>query len=561
MWIHQNIIINKIRQRWISIVFVFIVIVALLLRLYKLENIPNGFANDEAAIAYQSYSILETGKDTWGKPFPLFSFRDFGEHLPPFSVYAMLPFIKFMGLNALSTRLPFALTALIALFPLFTLTKELFNNKKIGLVACFLFAISPLNIGWSRFVFEGNFGMLFYLLGITFLVLSKRKIRHLPFAAFFFGLTFTTYHIFFFVTPITALVLSAPLLSTFYKKANKTVIISIIISAIFALYALAIVGSGSGRERFRQVSIFNDQQLLINLNARQSYCRNIMPNVLCKLVFNKGESYLYQYMFNYMTHFSPTFLSLDGTFLRQAILPKHGLIYPFELPFILIAIYFLIRNFSYSSYVLISLLLIYPLANSFTGVGEISRIAQVMPIFPILSAFGIVEFFKKVNRLYKPILLSIVVVFALFNVVGFLINYFLVFPKTNGYFDSDAYVKLFYEIKKSPNRYSNYYITRNYEGNSPEYQARIFLPIPPQAFQDSSRNEYQVKQPQNYVDYNRIDNYHFFNDFSEINPAINDLVVLNYSQKNLAKKIEFSINEDNGDPALIAVAGGNLNQQ
>ncbi len=561
MWIRQNSVIKTIRQNWVGIIFVSIAIIALTLRLYRLGNVPNGFANDEAAIAYQSYSILETGKDTWGNTFPLLSFRDFGEHLPPFSVYAMLPFIKLMGLNALSARLPFALTALIALFPLYTLTKELFNNKKIALVACFLFATSPLNIGWSRFVFEGNFGMLFYLLGITFLVLSKRKIRYLPFSVFFFGLTFTTYHIFFFVTPITALVLSVPQLNTFYRKANKAVAISIIITIVFTLYALAIIGSGSGRERFRQVSIFNDQHLLINVNSRQSYCRYSIPNVLCKLVFNKGESYLYKYMFNYITHFSPTFLSLDGTFLRQAILPKHGLVFPFELIFILIAIFYLVRNFNYSSYVLLSLLLMYPLANSFTGVGEISRIAQVMPIFPILSAYGIISFFKKAKRRYKPILLSIIVIFAMFNISGFLINYFLVFPKTNSYFDSDAYVKLFSEIKKNPGKYNNYYVTRNYEGNSPEYQARIFLPIPPKAFQDSSRNEYQIKPPQNYVDYTRLDNYYFFSDASQINPSANDLVVLNHNQMNLAKKIEFSINEDNGEPALIAVSGENLNKK
>lgn len=561
MFIYPENIIEKIRQNQIRILFVAIILIALVLRLYHLGNIPNGFANDEGAVAYQSYSILKTGKDTWGKPFPLMSFKDFGEHLPPFAVYSIVPFIKLMGLTVFSTRLPFALTAVIAIFPIYALTKELFMNKKIALLACFLFAVSPFNIGWSRFIFEGNFGMLFYLLGITFLVLAKRKSRFLPFSAVFFGLTFTTYHIYYFLTPVTALVLSGPLVVIFLKS-KKDFILAAIISIIFIVYALGIVASGSGRERFRQVSIFQNQNSLINLNTRQSYCGKIFPPIFCRAIFNKGESYMYDYTFNYLSHFSFTFLSLDGTFLRQAILPKHGLIYPFEMPFVIIAVFFLLKNFTYNSYALISLILIYPLANSFTGVGEISRISQIMPIFPILSAYGIFTSIKKIKGLLKSAITLILIGVATYNIISFLLNYFFVFPKTNGYFDSEAYVKLFQKIGKNPfDKYNNYYITRDYEGSGPEYQARIILPISPDAFQDPKRNEYIIKKPQNYVDYTRLDNYHFFSSILDINPSPNDLVVISYNQAKLAKKIAFTIFEDNGTPALVGVSANNITKQ
>ena len=73
-----------------QLLLVAIIFLALFLRLFKLSNIPAGFANDEAAITYQAYSILVTGKDTWGNIIPLFSFKDFGEYLPPFAVYALM---------------------------------------------------------------------------------------------------------------------------------------------------------------------------------------------------------------------------------------------------------------------------------------------------------------------------------------------------------------------------------------------------------------------------------------------------------------------------------------
>ncbi len=548
---------KRIKQNNIRIIFVALICLTLFLRLYQLGNIPNGFANDEGAVAYQSYSILKTGKDTWGKSFPTTSFRDFGEYLPPFAVYAIVPFIKLIGLTVFATRLPFALTAVIAIFPIYALSKELFNNKKIALLSCFLFAISPFNIGWSRFIFEGNFGMLFYLLGITFLVFAKKKSHFLPFSALFFGLTFTTYHIYYFLTPLTAAILAIPLISKFAKSKRDT-LITIIISIVFVAYALAIVASGSGRERFRQVSIFQNQNSLINLNSRQSYCGKSTPQIICRIFFNKAETYLFDYSYNYFSHFSPTFLSLDGTFLRQAILPKHGLIYPFELPFLFIAAFFLIKNFTYQSYVLVGLLLIYPLANSFTGVGEISRISQIMPIFPILSSYGIFTTIQKLRPIFRGMLSIFLVSFAVFNIVSFLLNYFLIFPRTNGYFDSDAYVKLFKKISVDKTKYKNFYITRDYEGNSPEYQARIFLPIPPNTFQDSTRNEFEVKKPQNYIDYKRLDNYYFFSNMQDISPNPGDLVVINYNQASVAKKIDFTIYEDSGNPALIGVSGENL---
>ena len=99
-----------------QLLLVAIIFLALFLRLFKLSNIPAGFANDEAAITYQAYSLLQTGKDTWGNSWPLLSFKDFGEYLPSFAVYALIPFIKVFGLNEFAARLPFALTGIIAIF-------------------------------------------------------------------------------------------------------------------------------------------------------------------------------------------------------------------------------------------------------------------------------------------------------------------------------------------------------------------------------------------------------------------------------------------------------------
>lgn len=540
--------------------FILFLIVALgaFLRVFNLKGVPPGFANDEAAITYQAYSILLTGRDTWGKFLPLLSFKDFGEYLPPFAVYAQVPFLKFLGLSEFSARIPFALTGIMAIAVLYILTKSLFNKKWISLMACFLFAVSPFNIGWSRFVYEGNFGTLFYLLGITFFTLSlKKNIKLLPFSIAFFGLTLTTYHIYFFITPLTVILLYVP----FIKKIiinKKILFISVTIGLIFILYGLLIVASGSGRERFRQVSIFSKSDIVNKLNYTQSYCSQKIPNSLCRLFFNKITAYTYEYSFNYLSHFSPTFLALNGSFLRQTILPVHGLIYPFELIFFYAGVVILIRKKDFSSYILISWLAIYPMANSFTGLGEISRIGHAMPLFPIVSALGLFTIVKSLKSYkYAAYVKAAILIVAIFNISGFLLNYFVVFPKTNSHFGSDAYVKLIKEIKTKNYPFQKFYVTRDYLGSAPEFQTRIFLPVNPKAFQDPMRNEIVIKEPEKYINYKRLDTFYFFSSLEEINPSKDDLVVKSESQLSPSDQILFEIRENNGDLSLIGVLGGN----
>src|SRR3989344_6142247 len=49
----------------------FLIIISLLLRVYKLGEIPPGVTNDEIGYIYNAYSIVRTGKNIYGEQFPL----------------------------------------------------------------------------------------------------------------------------------------------------------------------------------------------------------------------------------------------------------------------------------------------------------------------------------------------------------------------------------------------------------------------------------------------------------------------------------------------------------
>lgn len=73
-----------------KIILFLIIGLALFLRLYKLTLIPPSLNWDETSIAYNTYSILNIGKDEWGQFLPL-HFKSCGEYKQPVQIYGSIP--------------------------------------------------------------------------------------------------------------------------------------------------------------------------------------------------------------------------------------------------------------------------------------------------------------------------------------------------------------------------------------------------------------------------------------------------------------------------------------
>ena len=56
-----------------------ILLIAFILRFYKLGIVPDGLQQDETSIGYNAYSILKTGRDEHGVYLPQ-NFQAFGEY-------------------------------------------------------------------------------------------------------------------------------------------------------------------------------------------------------------------------------------------------------------------------------------------------------------------------------------------------------------------------------------------------------------------------------------------------------------------------------------------------
>ncbi|MBU3935360.1 glycosyltransferase family 39 protein, partial [Patescibacteria group bacterium] len=157
-----------------------IILIASPLYFYKLSQIPPAFYVDESTVAYNSYSILKTGKDEYGQVFPI-AFKLLGSYTPPLFIYLLVPFIKIFDLTILATRFPNALLGLLTGFTLYFLAKRLKINPVVTLT---LFLISPWNIFFARLGYEIYLGFSLFCLS-AFLFYSSLKNQKLILPAYF----------------------------------------------------------------------------------------------------------------------------------------------------------------------------------------------------------------------------------------------------------------------------------------------------------------------------------------------------------------------------------------
>ena len=105
-----------------------IILLAALLRFYKLSALP-ALNADEAAIGYNAYSLIQTGKDEHGNSWPI-HFQSFNDFKPGLYFYLVIPFVAILGLSEIAVRFPSALLGVATVLLVWLLVRELFPKNK-----------------------------------------------------------------------------------------------------------------------------------------------------------------------------------------------------------------------------------------------------------------------------------------------------------------------------------------------------------------------------------------------------------------------------------------------
>lgn len=436
------------KTRWL---FIIVVAFFLLSRLYRLSDIPPSLYWDEASIAYNAYSISETGRDEWGDFLPI-HFRAFGEFKLPVFIYSIVPFVKTFGLDNFSVRLPAVLYSLGIVILTYLLALKITASKFISIWAMFLLTISPWFFIFSRTGYEADAGLFFYLLAIlAFLNSFKKKYLFVISIACFLGSMYS-YNSFRIISPLTILILLVyyfPQIKRNLKSYFPVLIIAGLIFIVSILPIIRLYKYDAGLGRFDVVKVAKD-------------------------------TILEEVALNYLAHFNPHYLFISGDKNLRNQQQGWGQLYPVTIPLLLAGLFYLVKAKRKEYYLILILLLIGPIPAGLTKeIPHSLRALSAIPFIALLSALGI--YYLNVLFKYKTWLQ----IFLILIYVSYFSIYFFEFVKNYPSYSSGewqyAYRQLFMEVGYKFSEYDKVIVSDEYA--QPYIFAAYYQKIDPNYFQ------------------------------------------------------------------------------
>ena len=428
----------------ILIFLTFIFIIASALRLWQLGKVPSSPDWDEIALGYNAYSILQTGRDEYGKFLPIM-LRSFDDYKPALYAYLAMPSIGILGLSVIAVRLPSAVFGILTIFAVFFLVKELFKKDSIALLTSFLLAISPWHIQFSRVAFEANVGLALNIFGILFFFKAFKRPWFLLLSALMWGLSLHVYQSEKVFVPLLIAILVFSFRKEFLTIGKKYIYTSLMIfTIIFLPLILFTLTNKDALSRAKTVSVFSNASI-IEANT-EKIARDRANNDILGLVLDNRRVEFAKYVAGgYLSHLDFNWLFIKGDIARHHA-PGMGLMYLIELPFLLVGIYALIFGYFSKAIKIFTVLwfLIAPIPASVTNdIPHAVRTINFLPVFQILTAIGIISAITTISNIKFPafakasagrqisnvcikyIIFSVIFSFFIFNFSYYLNQYFV----------------------------------------------------------------------------------------------------------------------------------------
>ena len=473
-----------------KILFVTIILLAFFLRFYKLSQIPSSLDWDEASNAYNAYSILKTARDQYGSFLPVTN-RSFDDYKPPLYMYLNVPTIAIFGLTPLAARLPSAIFGFLTIPLVYFLTKKLFRDRNIALLAMFLLAISPWHIQFSRVGFEANVGLFMATSAIcTFLYGIKNK-KLLILSGILIGASFYSYHTERIFVPLIFIVILALWRKEIFSLSKKYLLSFVIIAVAVALPLIIFIPPQVILQRFETTT---SGSKLENVEKSIRYINQDGNTGVAKIIHNRRIIIAETYIANYLSHFDFNFLFTKGDDNFRHHVEGIGMLYLFELPLVFYGAYCLIRGKTKAGAFIIFWLLLAPIAASPASPAPhaVRSLPEVIPL-EIISAYGLYKLATKKLFAQKFIL----PVFYIWIAASFLIyqeNYWIQYPDKFASFWQFGYKEAVQESAKIKNQYQKINVDRSLE------QAYIFWLF---------TTKYDPKSYQTTGSRNHFDKYYF----------------------------------------------------
>ncbi len=464
-----------------------ILLISTVLRFYNLGNFP-AFNADEAALGYNAYSLLKTGKDEHGNPWPI-HFQSFNDWKPGLTVYLVMPLVSVFGLNEWSVRALPAAFGVMTVLALYLLVSEMTANKRKGLAlsVAFLLAVSPWHIHFSRGAWEVNIATAFVTWGMLFLFKSLRDKKYLYLAVIVFVLSLYTYH----ATRIVAPLLVFGFFIFNFKKMvknSKYLFTAIFLGILLCIPLIVDMAKPEALSRAAGVGLFADPGPRSRIEEQRGEHTNFQ-GIVPKILHNKAVNYGLAFLDNWTAHFHGEFLFLSGDEIQRNRVPETGQLYTIEILFLCVSLVVLSStNKLFSRKPILLWLLVSPIAAALTFQAPHALRAQNM-IIPLtfLSGYGLYYLWSYPFVRKQLILLTrvVLVVVMAVSVSRYLLMYYGHMSQEYSYSSQYGVKELVSYVKGNSDRYEHVLVTDRYD--QPYILFLFYLKYPPELFQKEGK--------------------------------------------------------------------------
>ena len=480
---------------------VIVLILALFLRLYRLNDLPVAMFGDEVDASYQAWSLATTLRDYRGHLLPTYA-QSLSEWRAPLEMYLVAPFVGLLGPTNFSARLPMALMGITSILLIYLIVNILFPGQKLhfgrwhltaGLVAALVLALTPWHLHYTRNVVEQPPLFLLTLLGVYLYLRAKSQPLFYPLALFVFILTFYTYSVANLATPIIILLLIfcyPPQIKTLFKK---PVLIGLVLCVLAMMPIAYQILFGPAAGRFKLINIAEDQPTLDQIVLDRNRPWLTLPLVE-KLVNNKITAISGEFINNYLTALSPQFLFLSGDPIYRQSVDHFGVFLVILAPFFLLGFIFLAKDFKNRGNLLPLLWLFFiPLGSSLTVGGGNHASRLFLMLFPVVTiiALGFMRFVIAIKSKYQVVTALLVTVGILLNFSAYWYRYTTHYAYESSHVWQYGYEPLFTKARPYIKEASRVFINNTAEPSL--YRFAFYYPIKPADFQKMFSTD--IQQP------------------------------------------------------------------
>ncbi len=424
------------RKPWLILLAILCLFLAT--RFYKLGEVPVSAYWDEASIGYNAYSILQTGKDEWGNSFPL-HFKAFGEYKLPFYIYATVLPVKLFGLNEFSVRLPSVIFALFNVLLMYFIAKKISGKQSVGLLSAFFLSISPYFFIFSRTGYEAVPGMTFFLLGVLFFLKSQQRPWWFLLTGLVMAVSMYVYNGYRIISPLVLLIFTVQLFVLHKKNLVKNFTPIVLAGVIFLIGCYPLINflrSDGSVSRFQAIGIegLDRKKIFVGLDIAK----------------------------NYLTHFNPVYLFVDGDKNLRSQIAGFGELYVFDAGLLVFGLIFLRKNPKLSRWPLALLLIGFLPAAVTREVPHALRSLAAAPFLSMVSALGVVYLQDKLAIEKGKVVLAVVGIYLAFFLVYFN-NFLTVYPAQSSASWQQDYKLIYQDYSKEFSNYDHILISDRYD--------------------------------------------------------------------------------------------------